>query len=271
LSAEYMARVNLDLMKLGTMGVSVLFASGDDGVGGGDARTNASFCATLNPSFPSSSPYVTAVGGTQLSAYRSGICGTTQPFGLSSSLRFDCSPSTDVAEVVSSCLTGSRITSGGGFSTYSAQPAYQQAAVQSYLTQKQVPVPPSSLFNASNRAYPDVSAQAHNFIVYLGGQPLTFDGTSGSTPVFAAMIALINDDLLTRTGRPLGFLNGWLYALAADYPEAFTDIVYGDNRCTAVSQVCCEYGFWAASGWDAATGLGVPVFDKLRDASMYLS
>jgi tripeptidyl-peptidase-1 len=39
----------------------------------------------------------------------------------------------------------------------------------------------------------------------------------GSTPIFAGMITLINDQLLNKGKRPLGFLNPFLYA----NPQAF--------------------------------------------------
>ena len=43
--------------------------------------------------------------------------------------------------------------------------SYQKAAVQDYLTNKDVSLPPSSYYSSKNRAYPDVSAMGHNFVV----------------------------------------------------------------------------------------------------------
>lgn len=54
-------------------GMTLLFAAGDDGVGGEGVRSNGtSACPVFRPAFPASSPYVTAVGGTQLLAKGSG-------------------------------------------------------------------------------------------------------------------------------------------------------------------------------------------------------
>mmetsp|Transcript_33937 Transcript_33937/g.73160 ORF Transcript_33937/g.73160 Transcript_33937/m.73160 type:complete len:414 (-) Transcript_33937:55-1296(-) len=53
----YAQRVSLELAKIGSRGVSLLFASGDDGVG-----SNGAF----RPNFPATSPWVTSVGGTIL-------------------------------------------------------------------------------------------------------------------------------------------------------------------------------------------------------------
>ena len=51
--------VPVAFQKLGAMGLSVLFASGDQGVLGREGRGT-----TYHPDFPASSPYITAVGGT---------------------------------------------------------------------------------------------------------------------------------------------------------------------------------------------------------------
>jgi tripeptidyl-peptidase I len=54
-------------------------------------------------------------------------------------------------------------------------------------------------------------------------------GTSASSPVFAAMVALWNDLRLARGMPPLGFINPFLYYVYSKSPEAFNDIVLGDN------------------------------------------
>jgi len=82
-------------------------------------------------------------------------------------------------------------------------------------------------------------------------------GTSASTPVIASIIALINDELLAAGKPTLGFLNPWLYA----NKDAFTDVTSGSNPG------CGTDGFEALSGWDPATGLGTPVYSKLRTAA----
>ena len=87
-------------------------------------------------------------------------------------------------------------------------------------------------------------------------------GTSASTPLVSGLITLLNELRLQRGDAPLGFLNPALYSLSNSCPECFVDIVQGDNRCTAsgpstlATSGCCENGFPAKAGWDAATGLG---------------
>ncbi|NXJ99972.1 TPP1 peptidase, partial [Corythaixoides concolor] len=61
LSRAYMERVNVEFMKAAARGLTILFASGDDGAG---CRRVPGGNHTFRPSFPASSPYVTTVGGT---------------------------------------------------------------------------------------------------------------------------------------------------------------------------------------------------------------
>ena len=85
-SAEYMESCNDQFMKAGAMGISILFASGDMGVWG---RTGASKRGTFNPDFPSGSPYVTAVGGTNFQTKSVIGAETTWDCGGKLSMIFD--------------------------------------------------------------------------------------------------------------------------------------------------------------------------------------
>ncbi|KZT58500.1 subtilisin-like protein [Calocera cornea HHB12733] len=207
--------------QLGARGVSVIFASGDFGVG-----PSASECysndganrAMFIPNFPASCPFVTTVGATTSS-------GPEVAAGFS----------------------------GGGFSNYFPQPSYQASAVASFLSTLGSEY--TGLYNASGRAYPDVSAQGENFLIYVGGYPGSVDGTSCSAPTFASIITLLNDALV-RAGKPtLGFLNPFLYGAGL---AGLTDITSGSNAG------CGTKGFQAGEGWDPVTGLGTPVFTTLR-------
>jgi tripeptidyl-peptidase-1 len=236
-----MQRFNTEVQKLGVRGVSVIVASGDDGVANFIARGNASACG-FNPSYPATAPYVTAVGATQ---------------GIES----------NTTEIACTSTTGGGITTGGGFSTVFPQPSYQTAAVAAYM-QNGPNMPPSNMYNGQGRGYPDVAMAGHNFIMTIGGQFTAADGTSASAPVFAGVITLINSARLSMGKPSLGFLNQILYSLQASTPSAFHDIVSGTNNCAAGQQgqqTCCQYGFTATTGWDPLTGLGsvnYPVFSQ---------
>ena len=63
--ASFPARVNAEFMKLGARGVTLVFSSGDGGVGGtAPPGSNISECTKFQPTFPPASPYVLSVGGT---------------------------------------------------------------------------------------------------------------------------------------------------------------------------------------------------------------
>ncbi len=108
-------------------------------------------------------------------------------------------------------------------------------------------------------------------------------GTSASAPVFSAMVTLWNDMRITYGQAPMGFIAPFLYQIWADHPEAFNDVVTGNNAShygvyiiTNHIQACCsghvigdlhccsEY-FAATPGWDAVSGLGSPNFGVIAN------
>jgi tripeptidyl-peptidase-1 len=125
------------------------------------------------------------------------------------------------------------ITSGGGFSTVYSRAQYapwQQAAVSNYLrTADASAYPPLSYFDSQGRGYPDVSTYGSNYFVYLNGKITRESGTSASTPVFSAMVTLWNDLRLANKMPPMGFIAPFLYHIYAQNPEAFNDVVVGNN------------------------------------------
>lgn len=220
-SVGYMNACNIEFQKLGLRGVSLLFASGDQGVWGRTGYNRKVF----SPDFPSTSPYVTSVGGTTLAT-----AGTT---GKETS--WD--------------------SSGGGFSNIFGRPPYQEKAVSEYLSSSNLP--DQKYWNRTGRAYPDVSALAggeNGYCVSVAGDDFNaFTGTSASTPVWSAVVALLNSIRLSRGDPPLGFLNPILYA----NPTMFTDIVSGSNDAGTGN------GFNATKGFDPCTGLGTIDYDQL--------
>mmetsp|Transcript_63878 Transcript_63878/g.144158 ORF Transcript_63878/g.144158 Transcript_63878/m.144158 type:complete len:272 (+) Transcript_63878:2-817(+) len=246
-------------MKLGLKGVSLFASSGDSGANG---RTD-SFCqeAKLNPVFPAGSPYVTAVGATMLTNAETAL-KTPPPVCSSGTYAGTCASG---GKEVAVSFQKAGFTSGGGFSSYAARPAYQTVAVEAYL-KSGTSLPPSSYFNASGRGYPDVAAMGDNFLVYIksegGWQPV--GGTSASAPTWAGIAARLVDLALAKTGKPLGLINPLLYKMYAEKPQAFTDVTVGDNKCTedGCAEVC--KGYECAKGWDPVTGLGTPNYDVME-------
>jgi len=221
-STQYMISCNTEFQKLAVRGISILFASGDQGVWG---RTGP-IATVYHPDFPASSPYITAVGGTDFKV--ESVIGEETAWK----------------------------DGGGGFSNTFAIPSYQADAVATYKNTTELPE--QHFWNNSGRGYPDVSALAgvqNAYCVVAVNQFVGVGGTSASCPVFAGVVAKLNEIRLQKGSPALGFLNPFLY----QNPGAFNDVTTGRNSGTGR----IRSGFPAAVGWDAATGLGTPDFEKL--------
>jgi tripeptidyl-peptidase-1 len=223
-SADYIFSCNDEFLKIVSRGITIAFASGDQGVWGRSGTGTGHF----NPDFPAASPYILAVGGSDLSTTSIG-------------------PETCCAD------------SGGGFSNYFSRPSYQDSAVKTYFAT--ATLPNQNLYNASGRGYPDVSAIFGLHIPYCmvaDNKYFGVGGTSASSPIVASMIGLLNDVRLAKGGAPLGFANPLIYQLAASNPEAFNDITTGKNDGGFST------GFSAAKGWDPCTGVGTLNYNILK-------
>lgn len=231
-STDYMFQCNTAFMASGALGYSVLFASGDQGVWG-----RSGFGTKFHPDFPASSPYITAVGGTDF---------------------------IEKAPTLESHDEECSADGGGGFSNTFDMPAYQTAAVQGYLTTAASTLPPQSFWNSTGRAYPDISADFGAKVPYCilaNGVWEGVGGTSASCPTVAHGIAVLNNMQLQAGKSTLGFLNPWLYQTLAAHPDAFTDITQGQNNQNIGK------GFSGAVGWDPCSGVGTPDFQAM---SQYL-
>jgi tripeptidyl-peptidase-1 len=214
-------------MKLGVRGMSILFASGDQGACGRSGCGRNGF----NPDFPGASPYITTVGGTDF-AQRS-VLGDEKAW----------------------------TTGGGGFSNTFPVPAYQATAVASYKTTAGASLPPASQWNHTGRGYPDIAAlagQQNPYCIAAGSQMIGIAGTSAACPVVAAIFARLNAERLATGGKQMGFLNPWIYQNGA---TAFNDVSLGANDGGRKGQ-----GFPATKGWDAATGWGTPNYAEMVKA-----
>ena len=154
--------------------------------------------------------------------------------------------------LVPSCLL---LVVGGGFSTYNPTPTWQAAAVSAFLKKNKA----QSGYNPNGRGYPDVSMIGVYYQVIVQGTMASLFGTSASSPVFAAMIGLVNSARAKQGRGPIGFINPTLYSFGAQ-SDYYNDIVSGNNKCIANGDtsevVCCSSGFSCISGWDPVTGYG---------------
>ncbi|GJJ05822.1 hypothetical protein Clacol_000009 [Clathrus columnatus] len=214
--------------RLGARGISVMVSSGDGGVGDNDPNPATQTCFTNNgknetrfiPGFPASCPFVTAVGGT-----------------------------VNVPEVAVKSFG-----SGGGFSNIFSRPKFQNSAVLPFL--KSIGNTNKGFFNPNGRAIPDVAAQGDNVEIVFRGRRSLIGGTSAASPIFAGIVALLNDARIAAGKPSLGFLNPLIYGKAS---KAFNDITIGSNPG------CGTEGFSCAIGWDAVTGFGTPNFGLLQE------
>jgi len=191
------------------LGVTVCVAAGDNGSSDGVTTD------TLNHvDFPASSPNVLACGGTTLEA----------------------SGNTIASEVVWNELANNEGATGGGISDVFPLPSYQASAN----------VPPSANPGGRvGRGVPDVAGDADPSTGYdtlVDGQSGVIGGTSAVAPLWAGLIALINQDM----GKPAGFINPLLYQNVSE--DETNDITQGNNGA-----------YSAGHGWDACTGLGSPI------------
>lgn len=151
--------------------------------------------------------------------------------------------------------------SGGGFSNVFELPSYQAEAVTGYLKDYTPPYD-ASVYNNSgtSRAYPDISALALNLATVWLDIAMGVGGTSASTPLVAGIITLLNEERIAAGKGPIGFLNPTLYA----HPEMFNDITVGGNPG------CGTDGFKTAPGWDPVTGMGTPIYPKMKEVFLSL-
>ncbi len=185
---QAMSAMDEALQAAASMGVSVCIASGDNGSSDGlsDGATHVDF--------PAASPHALACGGTTLRAT------TTEAI---------------TSEVVwNDGVSGG--SSGGGVSQVFALPAWQRGLTLDRQGQSVA---------LSRRGVPDVAGDADpatGYRVRVDGSELTIGGTSAVAPLWAALIARLNQS----TGRTLGFCNPQLYAK----PAALRDITAGRQR-----------------------------------------
>ena len=218
------------LQSAAMLGITVCIAAGDNGAADMGPKV---WDGLAHVDFPASSPFALACGGTRLIGGASGISAE------SVWNQHAADTSTDAGS------DGSFGATGGGVSGAFPLPAYQQNAKV-----------PSSL-NPSGykgRGVPDVSGNADpdsGYSVLVDGTSFVVGGTSAVAPLWAALIALLNQKL----GGHVGFLNPQLYALPAS-AATLHDVTVGDNRVTYERYT--NVGYTAATGWDACSGLGSP-------------
>ena len=255
----YIHLVDKQFMKIGLIGVSIITATQDRGVYAPDPPAGVRVrddTARFTPEYPGSSSFVTSVGATE---YINPEFDLPNAPPACNSSEWSCISGGSDEESVSYGI--SRFLSSGGFSDVDPRPAYQDSAVLNYFSSG-VKLPNSTLYNQSGRGSPDVSAIGMNGYVVSAGSPTLVSGASMSTPIVAAIMAIVQAEYQAITGSTLGFLNPMLYKAQEAGTGWFKDIVLGDNCATTKCQNEQD-GFSAAKGWDPVSGLGSPNYPAM--------
>jgi subtilase family serine protease len=250
--------VETALKRAEQLGVAVFVAGGDEGSALAYKPNGASTCVPAgNPvatqryghskcglagapgltpgnAFPASSPFVTAVGGTELQ-----LNGAVPQAGSSAGGTVTDEP---VWNERAPANTKNKARCGWPFLYY----AGGGGPSRMYTTDDAPWQKLIGLRGAERK--PDIAALAGS-PEYLGGRI----GTSGGAPLMAGAVAVLDGYLLAHRMRTTGPLNPLLYRIGAQpklYRQVFNDIVHGDNDLLGVR--CCS----ARHGFDEASGLG---------------
>lgn len=211
---QAMASYDQAFQAAAALGVTICCAAGDNGSGDGVADHRA------HVDFPASSPHVLGCGGTRLIASNNMISSETV------------------------WNDGPQSATGGGVSDMFGVPAYQRSA--------QVPLSANG-GGKTGRGVPDVAGDADpntGYVVRVDGEEFVIGGTSAVAPLWAGLIALMNQKL----GKPIGFLNPLLYGSLSGN-GCFQDITIGNNGA-----------YMSQPGWDVCTGWGSPKGTQLLQA-----
>ncbi len=246
-------------------GITIVAASGNHGATDCDV-TGASATQGLAVDFPASSPYVTAVGGTEFNENGGTYFGSANG---ASALSY-------VPEVVwNDDGSGGLAAGGGGASLYFSKPGWQIGTGVPADFSRDVPDVSFSASVAHDGYLVCLPGDCTNGFQSATGAVDVAGGTPLAAALFGGMMALVEQRVAasttTQSGR-VGVANSTLYSMGASAYGAsvFHDVVSGTNAspCTAGTTGCSgsTIGYSAGVGYDRATGLGsVDVFSFVND------
>jgi kumamolisin len=212
-----MNQMNQALQAAAGQNITVIAAAGDNGVTDGAKDKQA------HVDFPASSPWVLACGGTRIIVSEGAV----------------------VSEVVWN--DGGAVATGGGVSSVFPLPNWQEGApIRAHMD------------GHMGRGIPDVAANASpqsGYRLYIHGQISVLGGTAAAVPLWAGLIALINQGI----GHQIGYINPVLYSKIG--PAGILRSITEENNSTEFVKGCT-----AGPGWNLCTGWGSPDGKKLLQA-----
>jgi kumamolisin len=231
-TAQAMDQINQTLQEAGNIGMTICVAAGDDG------SSDAVSDGLAHADFPSSSPFVLAVGGTTIPSKDGGQPDIVWFEG--DGLRADQGGST-----------------GGGVSAVFPLPSWQS----------NINIPSVNSGAIAGRVVPDISANADwnasPYLLVVDGKSEPNGGTSAATPLIAALLTLINAS--RPAGHRVGYITPVLYGAAGGGNGTVgsvgcTDVTSGNNNTAQ------DGGYAAGAGYDAVSGWGTPNGVNLQQA-----
>ncbi len=233
--------VERQLTATAALGITTVVAAGDTGSSacarGVPANQLTSADKKPQVSWPASSPWVLAVGGTNLTLGAGNAIASTGVWN----------------DTAYSAPFTAQAGGGGGSSTFESRPWWQPA--QSFGSSGKRMVPDVAAFADPSPGYPIVCSKGVQGCKGSGQTIAFVGGTSAAAPLVAGMVALWNQQARNEGLPRPGFVPPLLYALAQHNPGSFTDIAQGTNALFGGS--CCP----ARVGYDTATGWGSPAAD----------
>jgi kumamolisin len=231
--------VERQLTATAALGITTVVAAGDSGSSACARGVSPSKLTSSDKkpqtSWPATSPWVLAVGGTNLTLDASNAVASTGPWN----------------DTVYPPPFTATAGGGGGQSTFEKRPWWQPA--QAFANSKYRMVPDVAAFADESPGYPIVCSKGVQGCSGSGQSIAFVGGTSAAAPLVAGMVALWNQQARNQGLPKPGFVPPLLYATAKRNPEAFLDVTVGSNALFGGS--CCP----ARPGYDLATGWGSPL------------
>jgi subtilase family serine protease len=231
--------VERQLTATAALGITTVVAAGDTGSSACARGVSASKLTSSDKkpqaSWPSTSPWVLAVGGTNLTLDADNAVASSGPWN----------------DTVYPPPFAKTAGGGGGQSTFEKRPWWQPA--QSFASSKYRMVPDVAAFADESPGYPIVCSSGVKGCSGAGQTIAFVGGTSAAAPLVAGMVALWSQQARNQGLPKPGFVPPLLYATAKRNPQAFLDVTTGGNALFGGS--CCP----ARPGFDLATGWGSPM------------
>ena len=230
--------VERQLTATAALGITAVVAAGDTGSSACARGVPASQLTSADKkpqvSWPASSPWVLAVGGTNLTLGADNAIAATGVWN-------------DTAYPAPFHATAG---GGGGSSAFESRPWWQPA--QPFGSSGKRMVPDIAAFADESPGYPIVCSKGVQGCKGSGQSIAFVGGTSAAAPLVAGMIALWTQQAHAQGLPKPGFVAPLLYSLAQHEPGTFVDVTQGTNALFGGS--CCP----ARAGFDTATGWGSP-------------